>query len=68
MSNTEVKTPDSILRDIRVKNVSKIIRGMLDFNSLASKIGRLRENIGKISDILKIQGTKLDSSYPVGQS
>ena len=64
---TNLKTPDSILRDLRVKNVNKVIIGTLNINSLASKFDQLREVIGKNLDIFTIQETKLDSSFPSHQ-
>ena len=52
-----------ILKDIRVKNVNKIIIGTLNINSLAPKFDQLCEVIGNNLDILTIQETKLDSSF-----
>ena len=56
-----------VLREIRVKNVNKVVIGTLNINSLASKFDQLREVIGKNLDILTIQETKLDSSFPEQQ-
>ena len=58
---------DRILQQIRVKNVNKIIIGTLNINSLAPKFELLKEIIGKNLDIITIQETKLDASYPAGQ-
>ena len=44
-----------ILRQIRVKNVNKVMIGTLNINSLAPKFDQLREVIGKNLDILTIQ-------------
>ena len=55
------------LRDIRVKNVNNVTIGTLNINSLAPKFEQLREIIGKNLDILTIQETKLDSSFPTQQ-
>ena len=41
--------------------------GTLNINSLAPKFDQLREVIGNHLDILTIQETKLDSSFPTGQ-
>ena len=60
-------TADNILRKIRVKNVNRIIIGTLNINSLAPKFEQLKEVIGNNIDILTIQETKLDSSFPVSQ-
>ena len=62
-----MESADEILRKIRVKNVNKVIFGTLNINSLAPKFEQLREVIGKNIDILTIQETKLDSSFPIGQ-
>ena len=56
-----------ILKDIRVKNVNKVVIGTLNINSLAPKFDQLSEVIGKNLDILTIQETKLDSSFPSQQ-
>ena len=66
-SNSDYETVSDILGKIRVKNVNKIVIGTLNINSLAPKFEQLREVIGKNIDILTIQETKLDSSFPVAQ-
>ena len=66
-SNSDYETVGDILGKIRVKNVNKIVIGTLNINSLAPKFEQLREVIGKNIDILTIQETKLDSSFPVAQ-
>ena len=58
---------NSILRKIRVKNVDRIIIGTLNINSLAPKFEELKLIIGNYLDILVIQETKLDPSFPQGQ-
>ena len=66
-SDTELRAPDCILSDIRVKNLNKVTIGTLNINSLAPKFDQLKEVIGKNLDILTIQETKLDASFPSGQ-
>ena len=56
-----------VLREIRVKNVNKVLIGTLNINSFASKFVQLREIIGRNLDILTIQETKLDPSFPSQQ-
>ena len=56
-----------MLKEVRIKNVNNIIIGTLNINSLAPKLDQLSEVIGKNIDILTIQETKLDSSFPTGQ-
>ena len=68
-SETESGTNSAydVLREIRVKNVNKVVIGSLNINSFASKFMQLREIIGKNLDILTIQETKLDPSFPSEQ-
>ena len=47
--------------------MNKVTIGTLNINSLAPKFEQLREIIGKNLDILTIQETKLDSSFPTQQ-
>ena len=56
-----------ILKEIRVKNVNKVVIGTLNINSLAPKLDQLSEVIGQNLDILTIQETKLDPSFPSEQ-
>ena len=66
-SDLETGNAYELLRDIRVKNVNKVIIGTLNINSFASKFEQFREIIGKNMDIISIQETKLDSSFPTQQ-
>ena len=77
-NSSEIKESDSftepgdksafdILRQIRVENVNRVMIGTLNINSLAPKFDQLREVIGKNLDILTIQETKLDASFPPQQ-
>ena len=56
-----------ILKEMRIKNVNNIIIGTLNINSLAPKFEQLEEIVGKSLDILTIQETKLDDSFPTQQ-
>ena len=58
---------DEVLKEIRIKNVNRVTIGTLNINSLAPKFEQLKMVIGKNLDILTIQETKLDSSFPSGQ-
>ena len=66
-SDVGMEFPDEILKEIRVKNVNRIVIGTLNINSLAPKFEQLKEVIGNKLDILTIQETKLDASFPPGQ-
>ena len=61
------ESADDLLRKIRVKNVNRIVIGSLNINSLPNKFEQLKEIIGKNLDVLTIQETKLDSSFPPQQ-
>ena len=52
---------------MRIKNVNNVIIGTLNINSLAPKFEQLEEIVGKSLDILTIQETKLDDSFPTQQ-
>ena len=66
-SEHDTENAFDMLRQIRVKNVNKVMIGTLNINSLANKFDQLREIIGKNLDILTIQETKLDGSFPPQQ-
>ena len=66
-SNSDIETAENLLRKIRVKDANRVIIGTLNINSLAPKFEQLKEVIGTNIDILTIQETKLDSSFPVSQ-
>ena len=56
-----------LLRKLRIKNCNRIVIGSLNINSLSSKFDQLKEIIGNNLDILIIQETKLDASFPPEQ-
>ena len=55
--------PSKILKEIRIKNVNRVIIGTLNINSLPPKFEPLKSIIGNYLDILVIQETKLDPSF-----
>ena len=67
VSNVNPDDAINILREIRVKNVNRVIIGTLNINSLPSKFEQLKLIIGNFLDVLVIQETKLDPSFPSGQ-
>ena len=69
ISGTEAEGENAldVLKEIRIKNVNKLVIGTLNINSLSAKFDQLSEVIGNHLDILAIQETKLDSSYPTQQ-
>ena len=67
---TEVNygTSDSdILKDLRCKNLNRILISHLNINSLRNKFEILVSSIAVNLDILMISETKLDESFPVSQ-
>ena len=66
-SDTSEEEPLKLLKEIRIKNINKLMIGTLNINGLASKFDQLKEILEKQLDVLMIQETKLDSSFPAGQ-
>ena len=64
--NDHCDTP-SILNELRLKNVNKLVIGHLNINSLPNKFDQLKLIIGKNIDILVITEIKIDSSFPSSQ-
>ena len=67
ISNDENINGNEILKKVRIKNVNRIMIGSLNINSLPKKFDQLKEIIAKNLDILTIQETKLDASFPPQQ-
>ena len=63
----EDENANEILRKIKVKNVDRVVIGTLNLNSLPNKFDQLKDIIGKNLDIIAIQETKLDESFPTQQ-
>ena len=64
--NDHCDTP-SILNELRLKNVNKLVIGHLNINSLPNKFDQLKSIIGKNIDISVITETKIDSGFPSSQ-
>ena len=60
-------SPYTILRDLRLKNVQKIIIGHININSIRNKFDLLADLIKDKIDIMLISETKLDDSFPKSQ-
>ena len=54
----------TILNDLRIKNLNRIIIAHLNINNLRNKIGMLSDIIVNKIDILLISETKIDASFP----
>ena len=65
--NSEAVDISTELSKYRVKNKDKIILATLNINSIRNKFSSLSEIIANNIDILVIQETKIDASFPDGQ-
>ena len=59
--------PSSILSDLRKRNPNKLIIGSININFLAAKFEAIKGLIKSKLDILVLQETKIDSTYPTAQ-
>ena len=57
----------STLHTIRLQNLNNIIIGTLNINSLANKFDFLKHVVNRNLDVLILQETKLDDSFPKNQ-
>ena len=60
-------SPDSantILKNLRLENVNRLVCAQLNINSIRNKFESLKEIVSTNVDILLIWETKLDSSFP----
>ena len=65
--DSDKESPRSILRNLRLKNIDKIIIGHININSIRNKIDLLSDMIRDKIDILLISETKLDITFPSAQ-
>ena len=65
--NTLSENPYVILRDMRLKNINKIIIGHLNVNSIRNKIEMVSDIIRGNIDIFLISESKLDNTFPTTQ-
>ena len=59
--------PSSEIKNLRLRNVNKVIIGNININSLPNKFEQLKELVIKHIDDLVISETKLDDSFPTSQ-
>ena len=55
------------MKNLRLKNVNKTIKGQVNVNYVLSKFNHLKELVLKDVDILVIYETKLDETFPSSQ-
>ena len=65
-NNGPSDTP-SILRNLKLKNINRLVLGHLNINSLAGKFDQLKALIKRNIDIFVLAKTKIDSSFPKAQ-
>ena len=68
LKNKQDLNPQSVVKNLRLKNVNKTIIGQRNINSTSSKFNQLKELVLKHVDILVIWETKLDETFPSSQS
>lgn len=59
--------PLSKIKNLKLRNVNKVIIDNIDTNSLPKKFEQLKELVMKYIDFLVITKTKLDDSFPTSQ-
>ena len=62
--NNDPSDTPSILRNLKLKNINRLVIGHLNINSLAGKFDQLNL-IKRNIDILVLAETKIDSSFPI---
>ena len=55
------------IKNLRLRNVNKVIIDNININSLPNKFEQLKELVMKHTDVLVIIETKLDDSFPTSQ-
>ena len=63
-NGTEIKDPQSFLKDIRINNINRLIIGQPNINSLRNKFEQLSTMINGNIDIFMISETKPDETFP----
>ena len=66
-SNSESNNFVNDIKDLRRKNIDKVLIGNINVNSIPHKFDQLKELILKYVDVLIITETKLDDSFPTAQ-
>ena len=57
----------SELKNLRLKNVGRLVIGYLNINSVRNKFEGLKDFVSDNIDILIIGETKIDNSFPIGK-
>ena len=67
LEKPDEQNPCDILRDLKLKNINRLVIGNLNINSISKKIDQLKTIIQGHIDILIIVETKLDATFPINQ-
>ena len=67
LDEDEENSPYSILQNLRIKNIDKIIIGHLNINSIRNKFELFTDLVKGRVDIILISETKLNDSFPSPQ-
>ena len=62
-----LEEPFSVLSNLKLKNVNKILCAPININSIRNKLDQLKSMISGTVDILIIMETKLNDSFPEAQ-
>ena len=65
--SAQTDDPKETLKNLRLKNVNRLICAQLNINSIRNKFDSLVNKINNNTEILMISDTKLDPSFPTGQ-
>ena len=66
-TSNEANNENNVLKNLRLKNLNKVIICHININSLRNKFELLTEMVRDKVDLLMISETKLDSSFPNAQ-
>ena len=66
-NDTEIKDPQSFLKDIGINNIIRLVIGQLSINSLRNKFEQLSTMTNGNIDIFMISETMLDETVPAAQ-
>ena len=63
----DIKNAKTAISEYRIKNKDKVVLATLNINSLRNKVSTLTEIVSNNLDVMIIEETKVDASFPDGQ-
>ena len=66
-NHADERDAKSELRNLRLRNIGRVIIGYLNINSIRNEFDPLKETVSKNIDTLMVAETKLDASFPKEQ-